>query len=275
MLVKKISSLLVIVGLVFPLGIQADTSARKLTGVINGKKKSVTINVDSDTYNYIYNVPRLNCDQTPGCSSAPENEKVTIRDRVIINEATQKAALAPLVAAIRAKTKKADDQARLAISMVQKIPYDTAKSDAIERGDDTHFRFPYEAIYDNQQVCGENSYLIAFLLSELGYAAGVFVFPDAGHDTAAIKCPVRYSYKNTGYCFIESTYRNIITYDTMATRYSGDYILEDLTPTGREFSPKKDYKDAQSLKKYYAKWNKLSKKERKKYKKLKKKYGLG
>jgi len=85
---------------------------------------------------------------------------------------------------------------------------------------------------------------------------------------------MQYSYKSTGYCFIESTYRNIITYDTMATRYSGDYILEDLTPTGREFSPKKDYKDAQNLKQYYAKWGRLSKKEKKKYNKIRKKYGL-
>ncbi|MFH1183072.1 MAG: hypothetical protein V1690_02310 [Candidatus Moraniibacteriota bacterium] len=267
-MLKKFFASLVIIGLAFPFGIEAATSTRSLTGVISGKKKSVTVNVDSDTYNYIYNVPRLSCTDIPGCSS------ITERDQRIINEATQKAALAPLVAAIRAKTKKADDQARLAISLVQKIPYDTAKSDAIERGEDTHFRYPYEAIYDNQQICGESSYLIAFLLAELGYAAGVFVFPEAGHDTAAIKCPMKYSYKSTGYCFIESTYRNIITYDTMATRYSSDYIFEELAPAGREFSPKKDYKDAQSLKKFYAKWNKLSKKDRKKYNKIKKKYGL-
>lgn len=264
-MLKKFFASLVITGLLFPFGIEAATSTRKLTGVLNGKKKSVTIGVDSDTYNYIYNVPRLTCNEIPNCTS------ITDRDRLIITEATQKAALAPLVAAIRAKAKKADDQARIAISMVQKIPYDTAKSDAIERGEDTHFRFPYEAIYDNQQICGENSYLTALLLAELGYASGVFVFPQAGHDTAAIKCPTRYSYKSTGYCFIETTYRNIITYDTMATRYSDDYIFEELTPTGREFSPKKDYKDAQNLKKYITKW---SKKDRKKYNKLKKKYGL-
>ena len=183
---------LVITSLIFPFSANAATSARKLTGLVNGKKKSVTINVDSDTYNYIYNVPRLTCNQIPGCTN------ITERDRTIINEATQKTALAQLITAIRAKTKKADDQARLAISIVQKIPYDTAKSDAIERVDDTHFRFPYETIYDNQQVCGESSYLIAFLLAELGYASGVFIFPDAGHDTAAIKCPMQYSYKSTG-----------------------------------------------------------------------------
>jgi len=62
----------------------------------------------------------------------------------------------------------------------------------------------------------------------------------------------------------------------MASRYSGDYILEDLTPTGREFSPKKDYQDAQKYKKYYDQWfqGKLGKKSNKKFKKLKKKYGL-
>jgi hypothetical protein len=62
----------------------------------------------------------------------------------------------------------------------------------------------------------------------------------------------------------------------MADRYSGDYIFEELTPTGREFSPKQDYKDAQKYKSYRNKWlkGKLGKKSNKKFKKLKKKYGL-
>jgi hypothetical protein len=115
---------------------------------------------------------------------------------------------------------------------------------------------------------------LAFLLTELGFGAAVFVFPSAGHDTAGIKCPAQYSYKGTGYCFIETTYRNIITYDTMANRDSSDMILEDLTPTGLTFNPKKDYKDVQTLKKIYANWSKLSKKNKKKYKAIKKKYGL-
>jgi len=180
------------------------------------------------------------------------------------------------VAAIKAVAKKPDDQARIAISLVQKIPYDWDKYDLIESGHSTHLRYPYEVIYDNKQICSESSYLIAFLLAELGYASGVFVFPDASHDTAAIKCPVKYSYKETGYCFIEATGRRIITYDTMASRYSGDYIFEELTPTGREFSPKQDAKDAKNYKKYYNKLvaGKLKKKSRKKYNKLVKKYGL-
>ena len=266
-MLKKISCGLVIFGLIFPFGIKAETSVRNLTAILNGKKKSVSVNVDSDTYNYIYNIPRLPC---PTCSS------ITERDRVIITEETQKAALAPLVAAIRAAAKKPDDQARIAVSLVQKIPYDWDKYDAIEAGQSTHLRYPYEVIYDNKQICSESAYLIAFLLGELGYASGVFVFPEETHDTAAIKCPAKYSFKGTGYCLIEATARKIISYNTMANRYTDDYILEDLTPTGQEFSPKKDYQDAQKYKNYFNKWlkGKLGKKSNKKFKKIKKKYGL-
>lgn len=266
-MLKKFFCGLVIIGLVFPFEIRAETSIRNLTAILNGKKKSFSVNMDSDTYNYMYNIPRLPC---PTCAS------ITERDRVIITETTQKAALAPLVAAIQAVAKKPDDQARIAVSLVQKIPYDWDKYDAIEAGQSTHLRYPYETIYDNKQICSESAYLIAFLLAELGFASGVFVFPEESHDTAAIKCPVKYSFKGTGYCLIEATAREIITYNTMASRYTDDYILEDLTPTGREFSPKKDYQDAQKYKSYRSKWlkGKLGKKSNKKFKKLKKKYGL-
>jgi len=266
-MIKRLIGVFLVLGLLVSGTALADTGDRELGGILKGKKKEITFTVNSDTYNYIYNIPRLPC---PTCSS------ITERDRVIITEETQKAALAPLVAAIKAVAKKPDDQARIAISLVQKIPYDWDKYDLIESGHSTHLRYPYEVIYDNKQICSESSYLIAFLLAELGYASGVFVFPDASHDTAAIKCPVKYSYKETGYCFIEATGRRIITYDTMASRYSGDYIFEELTPTGREFSPKQDAKDAKNYKKYYNKLvaGKLKKKSRKKYNKLVKKYGL-
>jgi hypothetical protein len=265
---QKIISLVVVVSLVVPFAVSAGTSTRNLVGVLKGKKKKIAFTVDSDTYNTIYNVPRLTCNQIPGCTG------ITDRDRTIINNETQKTALAPLVAAIRAAAKKTDDQVRVAVSLVQHISYDTAKADAIDRGESTHLRFPYEVLYDNSQICSENSYLTALLLTELGYGAAVFIFPNANHDVAGVKCPTQYSYQNTGYCFIETTYRNVITYDTMANRDSSGMLLEELTPTGLTFNPKTDYKDVQSLKKIYAKWSHLSKKNRKKYKEIKKKYGL-
>jgi len=264
---KIIGLLLVFVFAVMPFESLASTGNRTLNYILSGKKGKIDFEVDSGVYDYIYNIPRLAC---PSCSS------ITERDRPIITEATQKTALAPLVAAIKAKTKKPDDQARIAISLVQNIPYDWDKSDLIEAGESTHLRYPYEAIYDNFQICSESSYLIAFLLAELGFASGVFVFPQESHDTVAIKCPVKYSFKGTGYCFVEATGREIITYNTMASRYTDDYILEDLTPAGREFSPKQDYKDAKNYWSYREKWakGKLKQKSRKKLNKLRKKYGL-
>lgn len=265
MKIKKIVSLVTALCFLMPAFVLADTSNRTFNGVLNGKKKTINFTVDSNIFNYIYNVPRLPC---PTCSSLAE------RDRVIITEATQKAAMAPLVNAIKAAAKKPDDRARLAISIVQNIPYDSDKSALISGGHTTHFRYPYETIYNNLQVCSENSFLIAFLLTELGYGAAVFMFPNANHEVAAIKCPARYSYQNTGYCFVEGSYRNIITYDTMALRNSSGMVLEELTPGGLTFSPKADYKDAQNLKKWGANYSHLRKNTRKKYNKLFKKYGL-
>ena len=56
----------------------------------------------------------------------------------------------------------------------------------------------------------------------LGYGVTIFHFDATGnltgHDAVGIKCPQQYSYRDTGYCFVESTSPCIIT-DS-----SGDYI---------------------------------------------------
>lgn len=262
---KKIFCLLLAAIIFLPIEAYAATDgSREFSYTFKGKRKKIKVNLDSSVYNYIYNIPRVAC---PTCSS------ITERDRPIITEPIQKANLAPLVEAIKSKAKKRDDRARIAVSLIQSIPYDWDKYDDIEAGKSVHLRYPYEVLYDNSQICSENSYLIAFLLSEFGFASGVFKFPSASHDVAAIKCPMKYSFKNTGYCFIESTYRRIITYNTVENKNTDDYILEDLDPDGDTFNPAKDYKDAQSLRKINKK-KKLKKKDRKKLNKLIKKYGL-
>ena len=67
-------------------------------------------------------------------------------------------------------------------------------------------------------MCSEKSELLAYLLRGLGYEVVIFRFETESHDAVGIKCPQQYSYKDTGYCFVESTSPTIIT-DS-----SGDYV---------------------------------------------------
>lgn len=127
----------------------------------------------------------------------------------------QKAQLIPLVDKIREITPIQDDQVRIAINLVQQIPYD----DEGVRYGSLNNRYPYEVLYDRKGVCGEKSKLLAFILRELGYGVAVINYKTEEHEAVGIKCPEEYDYFNSGYCFIETTQPSIITY------YSGDYAL--------------------------------------------------
>jgi hypothetical protein len=119
-----------------------------------------------------------------------------------------------LVEEIQNITSNKDDQARIAISLVQNINYDW---DGFKSGN-TNGKYPYEVLYTCCGVCSEKSELLAYLLRGLGYEVVIFRFETESHDAVGIKCPQQYSYKDTGYCFVESTSPTIIT-DS-----SGDYV---------------------------------------------------
>ena len=53
--------------------------------------------------------------------------------------------------------------------------------------------------------------MLAFLLRELGYGVSFFYFSEENHEALGIKCPVKESLMNTGYCFIETTAPSIMT----------------------------------------------------------------
>jgi len=46
----------------------------------------------------------------------------------------------------------------------------------------------------------------------MGYGTALLIFKYENHEAVGIKCPINYSYKKTGYCFIESTSPTIPTY---------------------------------------------------------------
>lgn len=160
--------------------------------------------------------------------------------QAFMNEPTQQKYVAELADAIKKKSADPDEQARIAISLVQHIPF--------HHGDT--YRYPYEVMYDGTGICGEKSMLLALLLKDLGYGSCTFFFKTEGHMTAGIKAAAPYDYKGTGYAFIETTEPKIVTYDqTYFPEFKGTLkSTPEVVPegTGRAFdSVAEDYRDAQ------------------------------
>jgi len=118
-----------------------------------------------------------------------------------LDDVEQKRMLDPFVEEIKKITSIRDDQARIAIRLVQSIPYDYASFTT----NNVTGKYPYEVLYTNTGVCSEKAYLLVYLLRGLGYSTAVLEFKTENHDAVGIKCPSEYNYKNTGYCFVEAT----------------------------------------------------------------------
>jgi len=197
----------------------------------------------------------------------PTDEEIVLR---FVNEPTEREFILPLVEDIRSRADNSDDQVRIAVSMVQHIPYDYEGFET----DTLTNRYPYEVLYDNKGVCGEKSHLLAFILKELGYGVVLFDFEEESHMAVGIRCPKKYSYitfTNNSYCFIETAQPAIIT------EYKNEYVgVGQLTSTpdiylvsdGNSFdSVEEEYLDAMSWRalsgsevlpeQYYYRWLKL------------------
>lgn len=127
----------------------------------------------------------------------------------------QKEELDRLIELIQTKDPDIDDQARIAINLIQQIPYDPAGINAPNTLTD---RYPYEVLYDNSGVCGEKSRLLAYLLRGLGYGVALFIYDEDAHEAVGIKCPQEYSLNSSGYCFVETSRPAI------PTDIYGDYV---------------------------------------------------
>jgi hypothetical protein len=118
-----------------------------------------------------------------------------------------------------------DDEARVAISLIQQMPYSIGS-------DDYAAQFPYETLYAGTGDCSQKSYLLAYVLKNLGYDVVLFGLPN--HMAVGIRTDPQYDYMDTGYAFIETTQPAIIT-DTDCTEYpeiipiSGGNALADLS----------------------------------------------
>jgi tetratricopeptide (TPR) repeat protein len=118
----------------------------------------------------------------------------------------QKKALKSLIDSIKSLGRQNPfDDLRIATSLVQQIPYGKIKNYQTRRF------YPYEVLYNQCGVCEDKSILLAFLLKELGYGVVLLEFQTERHMAVGIKVPEEFSYKKTGYAFVETTTPNIIS----------------------------------------------------------------
>jgi len=169
----------------------------------------------------------------------------------LIKDKVQDEYLTPLVEKIKNITDDPNDQLRIAVSLVQRIPYDWNAY----RSSSDYMKSPYEVLYYDKGVCSEKSFLLAYLLKKLGFGVILLDYEAENHMAVAVKCPLQYAnimYRDNGYCFIKTTRPAIITY--IPDNYIG---VGKLTSTphmifvsdGREFTGvREEYNDAREYK---------------------------
>lgn len=166
----------------------------------DGNKYHVDYIVYKGLNDYLASLPRT----ITYYGDPPNTKDFIMRD---LDQNHQKIVLRSLINYIANFTEDMDDQARIAVSMVQNILYDDI---GLESGL-LNSKYPYEVVYTQTGVCGEKSELLAFILRELGFSVVIFEYEEESHRAVGIKCPYEYSYNGTGYCFVETTTPSIIS----------------------------------------------------------------
>ena len=244
--------------------------------VLRGEENEIDFVIYKEMADYISGLPKSIYYQ--------EDEKPSRGDFKLmsINEEEQRELLLPLVTKIQNIAEDKEDQARIAISMVQNIPYGESEKIIILGANQVNYsRYPYEVLCDMQGVCEGKSELLAFLLREIGYGVALFYYPLENHEAVGIKCPVEYSLNNTGYCFVETTGASIIT-DNQRYYIGGGKLFSVpeiiLTLDGISLSDNlyeyKDAKDLIKISRVIDEKGKINFFQHKKLEHLRKKYGL-
>lgn len=192
-----------------------------LNYILRGEKKEINFTVYEGMVNYISELPKSIL-YLEGSNKSRADFK--LRD---INEKEQRNLLLPLITKIQNIEKNKEEQVRIAISIVQNIPYGNSEKIVNVKSTKLNYsRYPYEVLYDMQGVCGEKTELLAFLLKEIGYGIRLFYNSQENHESLGIKCPLEHSFFESGYCFIETTGPSIIT-DSQIT-YAGGLKLSSV-----------------------------------------------
>lgn len=227
------------------------TSPKNITlnYILRGKKKEINYVVYKGMVDYLSSLSRVI--QYYG-NETPLRKDFKLRK---INEIQQRNLLLPLVVKIQnlAPDNK-EDQARIAISLVQMIKFgESDKKISLTPSQQTGYsRYPYEVLYESEGICEEKSELLAFLLREIGYGVAFFYNNVENHESIGIKCPIEHSYRESGYCFVETTGPSIMTDDNIV--YVGGIrlksspeiiVVSDGLSLGDDLY---EYKDAEKLK---------------------------
>jgi hypothetical protein len=189
-----------------------------------------------------------------------------------LDDPRQKPAIVQLSGIIRETVPGPDDQARIAVSLVQSIPYQKADLSG-------PIKLPYDVLYTGSGDCDEKSLLLAALLRELGYNVSLLRFDDQKHMAVGIRVPTGFDYNHTGYAFIETTNPAIISFNSVQDMFGvqGNPVIIPVSD-GREFSTiPEEYTDAANLEKLTTSSRKngtLSQAEVGQILTLKNKYGL-
>lgn len=174
--------------------------------VLRGERDSVNFPVYGGFADYLAGIPK-SIPYSEGQSFSRADFKIKA-----VSEDEQRKMLLPLIVTIQNITSDKEDQVRIAISIVQNIPFGNSNETQVFGAYKLNYsRYPYEVLYDMQGVCGEKTDLLIFLLKEMGYGTAFFYYPDENHEAFGIKCPAKRSLEGSGYCFVETTGPSIIT----------------------------------------------------------------
>lgn len=240
--------------------------------VLRGEEKEIKIIAYKGMADYLSELPK-----TIYYSEGEEPSRADFKLRDI-NEPNQKEFLLELLTRIQNIADSKEDQVRIAVSVVQNIPFgQSEKTTSFGPIREINYsRYPYEVIYDNEGVCGEKSELLAFLLREMGYGVVFFYNKLENHESIGIKCPKKFSLDDSGYCFIETTGPSIITDSEIEYEGVGKLSSKpELIPISDGDSLGDDlyeYKDAKEL--INLRSNGINMFSSGKLEKLKEKYGL-
>jgi hypothetical protein len=245
-----------------------------LNYILRGKRGQIKFVVYKKMDDYISSIPRY--------IDSSKNPTLLDFKLKLVNEPYQRELLLPLVVQIENMAKSKEDQARIAISIVQEIPFGSSdKTTKIGNSAIEYQRYPYEVLYDMEGICSEKTELLVFLLREIGYGTAFLYYSAENHEAVGIKCPSEKA-NIDGYCFIETTDASIITDDR--TEYFGVTRKLNSTPEIIEISDGlvfdsnfyeyKDVKNLISIRENLEKYGVLNFIEHIKLKRLKNKYGL-
>lgn len=226
---------------------------------LNGKKGEINLTLYSRISKYLDDLPNT---ITYHGKEIPRLDDFELKR---IENPIQAQALMPLLTSIENIAPNSTmDQLRIAISLVQNIPYGNTRLTPVFGGKYkvSLAKYPYQVLYYNNASCEGKSELLAFLSKKIGYKTALFYYPKQVHEAVGIECPTEYSLNSSGYCFIETTAPAPISYST------GDYIGETnaelknpkiiLLGTGMSLPQKlEDYSDSEILTKILRK-NKLT-----------------